>query len=42
MNPLIRNPIARARLEGVVLGMCITIMLVWFIAPMIAGDWSLL
>lgn len=42
MSPLIRNPVTRARLEGVVLGMCIAIALIWIIAPVITGDWNLL
>jgi hypothetical protein len=42
MTPLVRNPITRARLEGLVLGMCIAMLLLWCAQPIVTGRWSLL
>lgn len=37
-----RRAITTARLEGILLGMLVTIVLIWLSVPIVTGDWSLL
>ena len=41
-GPLIRNPVIRARLEGVILGLALAMLLVFFLGPIVTGRWELL
>ena len=40
MTPLIRNPITRARLEGVVIGMLLAVAAIWLADLVPLAIWS--
>lgn len=42
MSPLIDKPTTRARLEGMVLGMCLALLAIWLGYPLVTGQWHLL